>query len=79
MQPPKHRKMPERPKERRNLKQGEIDGSDCKMRRTSFIVKCSRCKKPGHNKLTCKVTPVSKQAPTQASQQAPTNASQQSS
>ncbi|XP_058739607.1 uncharacterized protein LOC131611723 [Vicia villosa] len=53
--PPTYRKMPGRPKKRRNLEQGEIDGSDRKMRRNGFIVSCSRCKKQGHNKLTCKV------------------------
>ncbi|CAL5184572.1 unnamed protein product [Lathyrus oleraceus] len=55
--PPKFRNMPDRPKKRRNLEKGEIDGTDRKMRRTCFIVKCSRCKKAGHTKLTCKVTP----------------------
>lgn len=35
-----------------------------------WLVKCIRCKKPGHTKLTCKVTPASQQEPTQASQQA---------
>ncbi|CAK8537837.1 unnamed protein product [Lathyrus sativus] len=61
VQPPKYMKMPGRPKKRRNLEQSEIDGSDRKMRRTGFNVKCSRCKKSGHNKLTCKVTPSSQQ------------------
>ncbi|CAK8567158.1 unnamed protein product [Lathyrus sativus] len=65
VQPPKYRKMPGRLKKTWNLKQWEIDGFDRKMRRTCFIIKCSRCKKPGHNKLTCKVTPASQQAPTQ--------------
>lgn len=59
VQPPKYRKMSGQPKKKRNLEQGEIDDSHRKMRRTSFIVKCSRCKKPDHNKLTCKVTPAS--------------------
>ncbi|CAK8562570.1 unnamed protein product [Lathyrus sativus] len=75
VQSPKYRKMPRRPKKRRNLEQGEIDASDRKMRRTCFIVKRSRCKKPGHNKITCKVTLASQQALTQASQQALTQAS----
>ncbi|XP_058753673.1 uncharacterized protein LOC131626849 [Vicia villosa] len=73
VQPPKYRKMPGRPKKRRNLEQGEIDGSDKKMRRTGFIIKCFRCKKVGHNKLTCKVTP-----PAQPSQATVTNTSQPS-
>ncbi|XP_058755786.1 uncharacterized protein LOC131629000 [Vicia villosa] len=65
--PPKFRKMPGRPKKRRNLEQGELDGTDRKMRRTGFIVKCSRCKKQGHNKLTCKVPSTTAQAaPSQA-------------
>ncbi|CAL5213457.1 unnamed protein product [Lathyrus oleraceus] len=55
-QQPKYRKMPGRPKKNMNLEKGEIDGSNCKIRRTGFIVKCSRCKKPGYNKHTCKVT-----------------------
>lgn len=59
MKPPKYRKMPGRPKKIRNLEQREIDVSNRKMRRIGFIVKYSRCKKPGHNKLTCKVTPAS--------------------
>ncbi|XP_058726989.1 uncharacterized protein LOC131598396 [Vicia villosa] len=59
--------MPGRPKKRRNLEQGELDGTDRKMRRTGFIVKCSRCKKQGHNKLTCKVPSTTAQAaPSQA-------------
>ena len=63
--PPKFRKMPGRPKKRRNLEQGELDGTDKKMRRTGFIVKCSRCKKVGHNKLTCKVPSTSQTTTTQ--------------
>lgn len=59
VQPPKYRKMPGRPNKNMNLEQGEIDGSNCKIRRTGFIVKWSRCKKPGYNKHTCKVTPTS--------------------
>ncbi|CAI8585004.1 unnamed protein product [Vicia faba] len=47
--------MPGRPKKKRNLEQGEIDGTDRKLRRTGFIVKCSLCNKIGHNKKTCKV------------------------
>ncbi|XP_058768549.1 uncharacterized protein LOC131642290 [Vicia villosa] len=54
--PPKYRRMPGRPKKRRNLEQGEIDGSDKKMRRVGLAIRCSRCKKPGHNKTTCKIT-----------------------
>ncbi|XP_058784712.1 uncharacterized protein LOC131659554 [Vicia villosa] len=45
------------------------------MRRTGFIVKCSRCKKQGHNKLTCKVpstTAQSSQAANAQSSQATT-------
>ncbi|XP_050875886.1 uncharacterized protein LOC127079542 [Lathyrus oleraceus] len=41
VQPPKYRKMSGRPKKRGNIEQGEIDGTGIKMRRTSFIVKCS--------------------------------------
>ncbi|CAL5195295.1 unnamed protein product [Lathyrus oleraceus] len=74
VQPPKYRKMFGIPKKRRNLEQGEIDGTDRKMRRTSFIVKCNRCKKAGHNKLTCKVTLQSQGNATQGSR----NATQQS-
>ncbi|XP_058779988.1 uncharacterized protein LOC131653730 [Vicia villosa] len=77
--PPKYRKMLGRPKKRRNLEQGEIDGSDRKMRRTGFIVSCSRCKKPGHNKLTCKVpstTQASQSVSAQASQPVTAQASQ---
>ncbi|XP_058749010.1 uncharacterized protein LOC131621966 [Vicia villosa] len=73
VQPPKYRKMPGRPKKLRNLEQGEIDGSDKKMRMTGFIIKCSRCKKVVHNKLTCKVTP-----PAQPSQATVIDASQPS-
>lgn len=65
VQPPKYRKMLGRPKKRRNLEQRDIDGSDYKMRITSFIVKCSRCKKSSHNKPTYKMTSA-----TQPSQQA---------
>lgn len=49
VQPPKYRKIRRRPKKMRNLEQGEIVGSDCKMRRTSFIIKSNRCKKLGNN------------------------------
>ncbi|CAK8543818.1 unnamed protein product [Lathyrus sativus] len=69
VQPPKYRKMPGRPKKRKKLEHGEIDSSDRKMRRIGFIVKYSRCKKPGHNKLACKVTSFSQHGATQASQQ----------
>ncbi|XP_058768325.1 uncharacterized protein LOC131642054 [Vicia villosa] len=48
--------MPGRPKKRRNLEQGEIDGSDKKMRRIGLEIRCSRCKQSGHNKTTCKIT-----------------------
>ncbi|XP_058742290.1 uncharacterized protein LOC131614751 [Vicia villosa] len=54
--PPKYRKMPGRPKKKRNLEQGELDGTGRKIRRTCLIVKCNRCKKSGHKKATCKVT-----------------------
>ncbi|XP_058774237.1 uncharacterized protein LOC131648501 [Vicia villosa] len=78
--PLKYRKIPERPKKRRNLEQSEIDGSDRKMRRNGFNVKCSRCKKEGHNKLICKVpTQASQQVPSQTSQQVPSQTSQQTS
>ncbi|XP_058783466.1 uncharacterized protein LOC131658154 [Vicia villosa] len=55
VRPPKHRRMPGRPKKKRNREQGEIDGTDRKIRRTRLIVRCSRCEKSGHNKKTCKV------------------------
>ncbi|CAL5208570.1 unnamed protein product [Lathyrus oleraceus] len=42
VQPPKYRNMPGRPKKMRNLKQEEIYGTEIKMRRTCFIVKCNR-------------------------------------
>ncbi|XP_058758429.1 uncharacterized protein LOC131631679 [Vicia villosa] len=75
--PPKYRKMPGRPKKKRNLEQGEIDGSDRKLRRTGLIVKCSRCKKSGHNKATCKVTGPTQT--TESTQQNSTQTTQQAS
>ncbi|XP_058726957.1 uncharacterized protein LOC131598362 [Vicia villosa] len=69
--PPKFRKMPGRPKKKRNLEQGELDGTDRKLRRTGLIVKCSRCKKSGHNKATCKVTGPAQPTTQQTSQQIP--------
>ncbi|XP_058776132.1 uncharacterized protein LOC131650439 [Vicia villosa] len=75
VQPPKFKKMPGRPKKKRNREQGEIDGSDRKMRKTGMVLRCTRCRQTGHNKSTCKMTP-----PTQASQPraqpTPTQASQ---
>ena len=69
--PPKFRKMPGRPKKRRNLEQGEMNGFDKKMRRTRFIIKRRRCKELGHNKLTCKVPSIGQASqPPQASQTA---------
>lgn len=67
VQPPKYRKMPRRPKKKRNLEQGETDGSNHKMRRTCLIIKCSRYKQQGHTKYTCKMTPTTQ--PSQANQQ----------
>ncbi|XP_058733971.1 uncharacterized protein LOC131605655 [Vicia villosa] len=67
--PPKFRKMPGRPKKKRNLEQGELDGTDRKNRRTGLIVKCSRCKKSGHNKATS-TQQVTAQPATQQSQPA---------
>ncbi|XP_058726261.1 uncharacterized protein LOC131597588 [Vicia villosa] len=75
VQPPKFKKMPGRPKKKRNREQGEIDGSDRKMRKTGMVLRCTRCRQTGHNNSTCKMTP-----PTQASQPraqpTPTQASQ---
>ncbi|CAL5189906.1 unnamed protein product [Lathyrus oleraceus] len=56
VQPPKYRNMYGILKNGSNLEQGEINGIDRKMRGIGFIVKCSRCNKAGHDKLTCKVS-----------------------
>lgn len=42
---------------RKELEQGEIDCTDCKMRKTSLLGTCSRCKKSCHNKKTFNVSP----------------------
>lgn len=42
---------------RKELEQGEIDCTDCKMRKTSLLVTCNRCKKSCHNKKTFNVSP----------------------
>ncbi|XP_058747068.1 uncharacterized protein LOC131620060 [Vicia villosa] len=76
--PPKYRKMPRRPKKKRNLEQGELDGTDKKIRRTGLIVKCSRCKKSWHNKATCKVTGPAQPTSQQTSQQTPQGPAQPS-
>ncbi|XP_058733729.1 uncharacterized protein LOC131605384 [Vicia villosa] len=76
--PPKFRKMPGRPKKKRNLEQGELNGTDRKLRRTGLIVKCSRCKKSGHNKATCKVTGPTQPTTQQTSQQTPQGPAQPS-
>ncbi|XP_058761190.1 uncharacterized protein LOC131634538 [Vicia villosa] len=76
--PPKFRKMPGRPKKKRNLEQGELDGTDRKLRRTGLIVKCNRCKKLGHNKATCKVTGPAQPTTQQTSQQTPQGPAQPS-
>lgn len=78
VQPPKYRKMRGRPKKRKNLEQGVIGGTDRKMRKACFIVKFSRCKKEGHNKLTLKVTPTTQQSQGNATQQSHINVTQQS-
>lgn len=59
--------MLERLKNKRNLKQGEIDGYDHKMRRIGLNVRCSRCKIFGHNISTCKVPPSHTSQATQSS------------
>ncbi|XP_058722173.1 uncharacterized protein LOC131593626 [Vicia villosa] len=56
VQPPKYKKMPGRPKKRRNHEAGEIDGTDRKMRKTCMIMRFTRCRQTGHNKSTCKRT-----------------------
>lgn len=54
--------MSGRPKNKRNLEQGEVDGSDCKLRRIGLHIECSKCKKTSHNKLTCKYPSTQSQA-----------------
>ncbi|XP_058778388.1 uncharacterized protein LOC131652524 [Vicia villosa] len=70
--PPKYRKMLGRPMKKRNISQGEIDGTDRKIRRIGMILKCSRCKKSGHNKAICEVTGPAQ--PTQQFSQQPSQA-----
>ncbi|CAL5214447.1 unnamed protein product [Lathyrus oleraceus] len=45
VQPPVFRKMLGSPKKKRNLEQGEVDGSDRKLRRIGLHIKCNKCKK----------------------------------
>lgn len=52
VEPPKFRKIPGRPKKRRNLEKGAIDGTDRKMIKTRMVLICSRCRQIGHNKST---------------------------
>ncbi|XP_050890963.1 uncharacterized protein LOC127096438 [Lathyrus oleraceus] len=68
VQPPVFRKMPGKPKKKRNLEQGEVDGTGRKLRRNGLHIKCSKCKKIGHNKLTCKYPPTQSQAQAQGTQ-----------
>lgn len=46
------------PKKMMNLEKREINGTYEKFRRANLIVKYSRCKQQGHNKTTCKMTPI---------------------
>ncbi|GJS75670.1 hypothetical protein Tco_0725551 [Tanacetum coccineum] len=59
--PPKPRKMPSRPKKKRVRAIGE-GGSLTRISKLGSQGSCSNCKKPGHNKSSCK-EPVVKQTP----------------
>jgi hypothetical protein len=56
LQPPPIKKLPGRPKKRRNKDANELlDKSQLK--RARWGIRCSRCKQSGHNKSTCKLPP----------------------
>ncbi|XP_058776504.1 uncharacterized protein LOC131650808 [Vicia villosa] len=74
VQPPKFKKMPGRPKKRRNREQGEIDGTDRKIRKTGMVLRCTRCRQIGHNKSTCKRTQPPQDTQATATQQTPSQA-----
>jgi len=84
LQAPPIRKQPGRPKKKRNKESGELMKDDGMMRRARWGIKCSRCKKSGHNKSTCKLPPPppptegesTQTVNTQAAQASQTNTSQ---
>nr|KYP42750.1 Sporozoite surface protein 2 [Cajanus cajan] len=66
--PPPCKKMPGRPKKRRNLEPWELKKDDTELTRRGCRRKCSRCKSFGHNKSTCKENPIHTHHPTQPSE-----------
>ncbi|GKA81052.1 hypothetical protein Tco_0787744 [Tanacetum coccineum] len=59
--PPKPRKMPGRPRKKRIRDIGE-GGSSTRVSKVGLQGSCSNCKKPGHNKSSCK-EPIVEQTP----------------
>ncbi|KAL2324720.1 hypothetical protein Fmac_023778 [Flemingia macrophylla] len=75
--PPPARKMPGRPKKRRNLEAWELRKDDTQLRKACIPKKCSRCQQLNHNKVTCKMDPTSQTSHPQSTEQSQPEINQQ--
>ncbi|CAK8568045.1 unnamed protein product [Lathyrus sativus] len=55
LQPPPIKRQAERPKKKRNREAREMVRDEAHIKKAKHGIKCSRCHKDGHNKVTCKL------------------------